>query len=442
MAMVLDNKRFINDVPPQMARNIVRECYPDPYSLEILADKFEVAKIAMQGWLQKLSEIDFLEIEEEDGEAQWCCTPNGYARLVLARYGSPLTAHGFIEQIKKVKARAKEYNDTNRYPYHIDCIYIFGPVLNHFDSLDDPSFAVSFSLKSGISKKGRWYDDYYEEYGPDRNLGILDTLFFPKNEMAEALKRRREHFDVFLQNVKDLSDDWRIVFFEKKLTKKERSRLLNEEDLSELEQHLTHARNMALEERKERRRITASHESILAFWEGEDSFRSLGIDSERAASSCWRCSSQREIQRCHIVPKALGGKDAKENYVLLCKRCHAEAPNVIMPQIMWDWISAYRAHYPNDLWSQVALKEYEFLYGKSLGCDIQMLLEQTDADIDLEEAMALFDLLANEAITQATHHFGQSYFNTATMVGVYRIAMQRLKELFENPETLQLYRGI
>ena len=41
------------------------------------------------------------------------------------------------------------------------------------------------------------------------------------------------------------------------------------------------------------------------------------------------------------MPDALGGPDAPENIVLLCKRCHAEWPNVKDPEIMWDWLKAY-----------------------------------------------------------------------------------------------------
>ena len=26
---------------------------------------------------------------------------------------------------------------------------------------------------------------------------------------------------------------------------------------------------------------------------------------------------------------------------MLCKRCHADGPNVTDPEIMWDWIKAY-----------------------------------------------------------------------------------------------------
>jgi hypothetical protein len=42
--------------------------------------------------------------------------------------------------------------------------------------------------------------------------------------------------------------------------------------------------------------------------------------------------------RCHIVPDALGGSSDPSNLVLLCKRCHELAPDVIDPEAMWYWI--------------------------------------------------------------------------------------------------------
>lgn len=45
------------------------------------------------------------------------------------------------------------------------------------------------------------------------------------------------------------------------------------------------------------------------------------------------------LERCHLVPRALGGPDTCKNLVLLCRACHHDAPDVADPQYMLDWIA-------------------------------------------------------------------------------------------------------
>ena len=81
-----------------------------------------------------------------------------------------------------------------------------------------------------------------------------------------------------------------------------------------------------------------------------------------AEKRCWRCGKETELQRCHLIPDSLGGKDEASNIVLLCDKCHKEGPNVADPEIMWDWIKAYAQ--PNQfmfLFYQIS-RECEFIY--------------------------------------------------------------------------------
>ena len=55
---------------------------------------------------------------------------------------------------------------------------------------------------------------------------------------------------------------------------------------------------------------------------------------------CWCCGSdEKKLQKCHIVPKSLGGEDVPGNLIPLCLYCHDEAPDVDDPEIMWIWIA-------------------------------------------------------------------------------------------------------
>lgn len=43
------------------------------------------------------------------------------------------------------------------------------------------------------------------------------------------------------------------------------------------------------------------------------------------------------LQRCHIIPMALGGNDEPENYWLMCKQCHVLAPDTVSKKVFFLW---------------------------------------------------------------------------------------------------------
>lgn len=71
------------------------------------------------------------------------------------------------------------------------------------------------------------------------------------------------------------------------------------------------------------------------------------------------------MERCRIVPHSLGGKDIPSNYVLLCKICHLDNPNVSDPEIMWDWLKAYQCDFYDTFWILQGISEYQKIYGIS-----------------------------------------------------------------------------
>ena len=61
----------------------------------------------------------------------------------------------------------------------------------------------------------------------------------------------------------------------------------------------------------------------------------LSIDFSEAHERCramWISKKLNDAILSHIL---LGGQDIPSNYVLLCKRCHIDNPNVSDPEIMW-----------------------------------------------------------------------------------------------------------
>ena len=91
----------------------------------------------------------------------------------------------------------------------------------------------------------------------------------------------------------------------------------------------------------------------------------LGIDWADVLDGkgrCYRCGCHRnKPQKCHIVPKSLGGSDATSNIIPLCSYCHDEQPDVASPEYTWDWIKNTSCSYYGELrWKRVcALVEWK-----------------------------------------------------------------------------------
>ncbi|MCY9578743.1 HNH endonuclease [Paenibacillus alvei] len=128
---------------------------------------------------------------------------------------------------------------------------------------------------------------------------------------------------------------------------------------------------------------------------------------------------ENSLERCHIVPEALGGKDEASNLILLCHRCHLENPNIADKDIMWDWLRAYSTSFYDTFWLKQGMKEYEFIYGKSVE---QELEDRSIIDV------SKFNRIVGEQLLNTTYHFGKPYLNSATLAGVFRISLKKYEE--------------
>ena len=190
---------------------------------------------------------------------------------------------------------------------------------------------------------------------------------------------------------------------------------------------------------RKRPAIKTTIEAAAEYWSKRIDECDLSVDWSEATTHCWRCGCKKNLQRCHIIPDALGGKDQPDNIVLLCSRCHAEGPNVKDPQIMWDWIRAYGVALYETFWDIMGMKEYKFIYQKSLDAEIQDILLSagiTEPDKCLKD---MIQKSLKSVVQEASFHFGQPYFNAATMAGLYRMMLKdfarSLDVCFPPPET-------
>lgn len=177
--------------------------------------------------------------------------------------------------------------------------------------------------------------------------------------------------------------------------------------------------------------IKTTIKEIVDYWAIQIEECELSVDWADAHERCWRCGCKAGLERCHIVPDSLGGKDEPANFVLLCKRCHADGPNVEDPEIMWDWLNAYKVSFYDSFWTIVGQKEYEFIYGQSFNNDLKRIRESSTKVKDKKDILELEKEKLLHAMEKTGIHFGQPYFNTATVAGVLRMMLKDIANELE-----------
>lgn len=157
---------------------------------------------------------------------------------------------------------------------------------------------------------------------------------------------------------------------------------------------------------------------IVDYWASRVDECDLSVDWSEAEEYCWNCGSPKDLTRCHIVAHSLGGQDIPSNFVVLCRKCHEEAPNVDDPRIMWDWLIAHKAGFYKTYFIVEGWREYEFIYKRSVDEEFSYIAEQSPIQ-DPDR----FQEILKAAVSRSTTHWGQYVPNKATIAGTVRIAL-------------------
>lgn len=164
--------------------------------------------------------------------------------------------------------------------------------------------------------------------------------------------------------------------------------------------------------KSKRSNIKTNVKDIIEYWSNIEQDDCPSFDWSEADKVCWRCGYERKLQRCHIIPDSLGGKDEPSNFVLLCAECHSEAPNVENKIFMWDWIKSYNYPFYNTSLNIRAMEEYERIYKTSFYEELKKRNIVTDH--------ALFTFW-NLKVGKTSYHFGHPYVNVSTLAGKYKM---------------------
>jgi hypothetical protein len=156
--------------------------------------------------------------------------------------------------------------------------------------------------------------------------------------------------------------------------------------------------------------METTHAEIADYWSRHQDECGLSVDWAEAEKLCWRCAHGRKLQRCHIVPRALGGSEEPPNLVLLCAQCHAEAPNVADPSFMWVWLRAHAVNFYGTYWQVRGWREYEFIYGK----------KPFEGVKNPEALLPRVPVILEGYMKKVGTHWGQGKLNPATVAWLIR----------------------
>ena len=137
---------------------------------------------------------------------------------------------------------------------------------------------------------------------------------------------------------------------------------------------------------------------------------------------CWRCGRKKAVERCHIIPHSLGGSNDPSNFVLLCKTCHAECPDVNDKEFMFEWIEkTKRDHFT------VHLDLYKFWTGRDMQDDLDLIRKKSD--VSDEEILKIFSHIIGNKFCNEGEVGGHSN-NDETTNYLVRKSIEELKKKY------------
>lgn len=178
-------------------------------------------------------------------------------------------------------------------------------------------------------------------------------------------------------------------------------------------------------------KVTTKHSDVVAWWykkyinpDGSitDEAKPGGelVLVDRGEPSCWACNKQvippqddsdcdwrkmwdngyttSHLERCHIQAESLGGKDEPSNLFLMCKRCHAESPDVKNTSAFFRWVYDKRQSYSLGVMNEKTLRQE---INKELERRGLPDMEKLISNLPVEKQEGLNNLICNKDAVQS-----------------------------------------
>ena len=98
--------------------------------------------------------------------------------------------------------------------------------------------------------------------------------------------------------------------------------------------------------------------------------------------------------------------------MLLCSKCKSESPKVSDPEIMWDWLHAYKSSFYDTFWRNMGIIEYKNIYGLDFYDELSAR--------DISDGSVIFDSLFAKGAGIIS-----SSRNPASVAGLLRVLLKR-----------------
>lgn len=174
-----------------------------------------------------------------------------------------------------------------------------------------------------------------------------------------------------------------------------------------------------------------TREEIVRYWERRQEEGGLSVDWRDAAKRCWRCAAESDLEKCHIIPNSLDGPDSPSNFVLLCFRCHRDAPNVPDADFMWTWLRAYAVSCYGTYWFEAALREFERIYKRKM---LVGLLPETECDPKVDSCLERIPAITKEEFAKMIAHYGEGMLNVSSMAWALAQVERRIVDMINHAE--------
>lgn len=167
-------------------------------------------------------------------------------------------------------------------------------------------------------------------------------------------------------------------------------------------------------------KFTTTVKNIVDYYMTYLSEEDLGVDLSEIHRRCWHCGDISKLYRCHIIPSSAGGEDVSSNFVLLCRRCHEQAPNCTDKKIMFDWLKADSSQIYNLYWGVQILALYDKIY------NTDFLREYKKRDmIDSQ----LLKSIIYKKFNDIKMHIGSGHINFSTWMGLFKMAFNEFDSI-------------
>lgn len=80
--------------------------------------------------------------------------------------------------------------------------------------------------------------------------------------------------------------------------------------------------------------MDTTHREIVVYWVGHQNETDLSVGWAEAERLCLRCAHMRKLQRCHIIPRSLGGDERPSNLECFYALGAIRKPLMLQTQIL------------------------------------------------------------------------------------------------------------